>query len=88
MSVSAIGKTSLKRNKQAKSNDMKVYVLYSYPAIGDDMEHRQVVDVYFNSDHARQDCSYYNSVAIEEDEEYRYDYYEVEILNNPRTRVN
>lgn len=65
---------------------MKVYILYSYPFTGDNMSERQVVDVYFNPNHARQDATYYNSVAIEDDEEYRYDFYEAEVLNNPRSR--
>lgn len=65
---------------------MKVYVLYSYPATGDNLENRQVVDIYFNDDHAKQDCSSYNNDAVENDEDYRYDYYQAEVLNNPRTR--
>ena len=34
------------------------------------------------------DLDFEDYFSIEDDEEYRYDYYEVEILNNPRTREN
>lgn len=65
---------------------MKVYVLYSYPITGDKLTERQIIDLYFNAQHAQQDATYYNSVAAEEDDEIRYDYFEMDILNNPRSR--
>lgn len=66
---------------------MKVYILYSYPAVaGDDFENRQIIDVYYNPDHAKQDCTSYNRDAVECDEDRRYDYCDMEVLNNPKTR--